>query len=211
MRGWAVTMAALLMGTVGACALGYQTVPRVAPPNPIRLERGMPVGVADTAVGAIAAAENYLASEDDALLSPAEIRRVVDALWAPGDRDVELAQPFPAAALAGKPATFPGLKLAAAVAGAKLDSYTPQSAQLVVWHEITLWSPSVVPTQRWSLDTVTLVWDDGRWLVASRTAAPDADTPVPAWTNGTSRDSTSEAFDTRLAGMSAPYYTEVTP
>ena len=62
-----------------------------------------------------------------------------------------------------------------------------------------------------SLDTVTLVWDDGRWLVASRTSAPDSKTPVPAWTSGTPRDSTSEAFDTRLAGMSAPYYRGVTP
>jgi hypothetical protein len=124
---------------------------------------------------------------------------------------VELAQPFPAATLAGKPATFPGLELAAAVAGAELDSYTPASAQVVVWHEITLWSPAVVPTQRWSLDTVMLVWDGGRWLVASRTAAPDPETPVPAWTSGTPRDNTSEAFDTRLAGMSGPYYTGVTP
>lgn len=211
MRVTAVAAAALLVVTMGALAFGYQTAPRVARPNPIRLEDGVPVGVVDTPVGAIAAAENYLASEDDALLSRAEIRRVVDAVWAPAERDVELSQPFPAAALAGKPATFPGLKLQAAVAGAKLDSYTPQSAQVVVWHEITLWSPSVVPTQRWSLDTVTLVWGDGRWLVASRTAAPESETPVPAWTSGTPRDSTSEAFDTGLAGMSGPYYRGVTP
>jgi hypothetical protein len=196
---------------VGAWALGYQTAPTVARPNPIRLERGVPVGVVDTPVGAIAAAENYLASEDDALLSRGQIRQVVDTLWAPDERDVELAQPFPAAALAGKPTTFPGLELSAAVAGAKLGSYTPRSAQVLVWHEITLWSPSVVPTQRWSLDTVTLVWDSGRWLVASRTAAPDSETPVPAWTSGTPQDTTSEAFDTRLAGMSAPYYRGLTP
>jgi len=87
----------------------------------------------------------------------------------------------------------------------------PQISQVVVWHEITLWSPSVPPTQRWSLDTLTLVWDSGRWLVASRTAAPDPETPVPAWTSGTADDSTRQAFNTRLAGMSAPYYTGVAP
>jgi hypothetical protein len=211
MRRTSVLVAVLLVVAVGAIAIGYKTAPKVARANPIRLEDGVPVGVVDTPVGALAAAENYLASEDDALLSRAEIRRVVVAAWAPAEREVELAQPFPAAALAGKPATFPGLELAAAVAGAQLDSYTPEGAQAVVWHEITLWSPTVVPTQRWSLDTVTLVWDDGRWLVASRTSAPDSKTPVPAWTSGTPRDSTSEAFDTRLAGMSAPYYRGVTP
>jgi hypothetical protein len=211
MRVTALVVAVLLVVAVGGLALGYQTAPKVVSPNPIRLEGGVPVGVVDTPVGAIAAAENYLATEDDALLSRDGIRQVVDAVWAPAERDVELAQPFPAAALAGKPATFPGLELSAAVAGAKLESYTPQSAQVIVWHEITLWSPTVAPTQRWSLDTVTLVWDSGRWLVASRTAAPDSETPVPAWTSGTPQDTTSEAFDTRLAGMSTPYYRGLTP
>jgi hypothetical protein len=206
-----VVVAVLLVVTAGALVLGYRTAPKISRPNPIRLVDGVPVGVIDTPVGAIAAAENYLASEDDALLSSDEIRRVVDTVWAPGERGVELAQPFPAAALAGKAATFPGLRLAAAVAGAKLESYAPQSAQVLVWHEITVWSASVAPTQRWSLDTVTLVWDGGRWLVASRAAAPDSETPVPAWTSGTRQDGTSEAFDTRLAGMSAPYYGGVTP
>jgi hypothetical protein len=205
-----VVVAVLLVVTAGALALGYRTAPKISRPNPIRLVDGVPVGVIDTPVGAIAAAENYLASEDDALLSSDEIRRVVGTVWAPGERGVELAQPFPAAALAGKAATFPGLRLAAAVAGAKLESYAPQSAQVLVWHEITVWSASVAPTQRWSLDTVTLVWDGGRWLVASRAAAPDSETPVPAWTSGTRQDGTSEAFDTRLAGMSAPYYGGVT-
>jgi hypothetical protein len=206
-----VVVAVLLVVTAGALVLGYRTAPKISRPNPIRLVDGVPVGVIDTPVGAIAAAENYLASEDDALLSSDEIRRVVDTVWAPAERGVELAQPFPAAALAGKAATFPGLRLAAAVAGAKLESYAPQSAQVLVWHEITVWSASVAPTQRWSLDTVTLVWDAGRWLVASRAAAPDSETPVPAWTSGTRQDGTSEAFDTRLAGMSAPYYGGVTP
>jgi hypothetical protein len=130
----------------------------------------------------------------------------VDTEWAPGDRAVELAQPFQAAALAGKPAAFADLKLAASVAAHKLESYTPQTAQIGVWHEITIWSPTVVPTQRWTLDTVTLVWDSGRWLVASRSSAPDSQTPVPSWTSGGRQERTSQAFDARLAGMSAPYY-----
>jgi hypothetical protein len=200
-----VAIAALLIAA-GASALGYGPAPKAARPNPIRLEHGVPIGVLDTPAGALAAADNYVASEDDALLSPGELRQVVDTVWAPAERAVELAQPFPAAALAGKPATFAGLRLTAAVAADKLEAYTPQSAEIGVWDEITIWSPTVAPTQRWTLDTVTLVWDAGGWLVASRSAAPDSGTPVPEWTSGGAQDRTSEAFDARLAGMSAPCY-----
>jgi hypothetical protein len=200
-----VALAAVL-AMAGGLAVGSETKPRATLPDPIRLETGVPVGILDTESGAVAAADNYVASEDDALLSPAGIRRVVDTVWAPTDRAVELARPFPAAALAGKPATFAGLKLIAAVAADKLEAYTPRTAQVDVWEEIMAWSPTVEPTQRWTLDTVTLEWDSGRWLVASRAAAPDSATPVPAWTSGGGLDRTSRAFDARLVGMSAPYY-----
>ncbi len=200
-----LAVAALLL-IVGGLALGYETVPTALPPNPIELEHGVPVGILDTPAGAVAAADNYVASEDDALLSRQKIRRVVDTVWAPAERAVELAQPFPAAALAAKPATFAGLSLTAAIAADRLVAYTRQTAQVGVWAEITVWSGSVVPTQRWTLDTVTLVWDAGRWLLAARAAAPRSATPVPAWTSGGAEDRTSRAFDARLAGMSAPYY-----
>jgi hypothetical protein len=195
-----------LVITAGGVALGYETSAKPTRPNPIRLRDGVPVGVLDTPDGALAAADNYVASEDNALLSPDSLRRVVNAVWAPAERSVELAQPFPAAALAGKPGTFSGLKLTAAVAADKLEAFTPRTAQVGVWHELTIWSPSVEPTQRWSDDTLTLVWDSGRWLIASRSAVPDAVTPVPAWTSGAPADRTSQAFDARLAGMSAPFY-----
>lgn len=200
-----LALAALCL-MAGGLALGYESVPTAVRANPIELVHGVPVGTLDTRGGAVAAADNYVASEDQALLSPERIRRVVDTVWAPAERAVELAQPFPAAAVAGKPATFAGLRLTAAVAADKLGAYTARSAQVGVWHEFTIWSPTVAPTQRWSLDTVTLEWDSGRWLVASRSVAPDSATPVPAWTSGGALDRTSQAFDARLAGMSAPYY-----
>lgn len=204
-------LAALLLITAGSLAFGYATMPRGTRPNSMRLDHGVPVGVLDTAAGAVAAADNYVASEDNALLSAGQLRRVVDTEWAPAERAVELAQPFPAATLAGKSATFAGLKLTAAVAADKLEAYSPRRAQVGVWSEITTWSPTVLPTQRWALDTVTLVWDSGRWLVASRSAAPDAATPAPAWTSGGMQDRATAAFDTRLAGMSAPYYGGAAP
>jgi len=206
MRGMALVAGVALVMAVGAFAIGYGTAAKTAHPAPIRFEHGVPVGVLDTPGGALAAADNYVVSEDGALLSPGGIREVVDQLWSPGARAAELAQPFPAAALLRRPATFVGLKLTAAVAASKLESYTARTAQVRVWHEITVWSPTVTPTQRWMLDTVTLVWSSGRWLVASRTGSPDQQTPVPAWTSGSAQDRTSQAFDSRLAGMSAPYY-----
>jgi hypothetical protein len=191
---------------VAGAVTGYRIAPKTARPNPVRIERGVPVGVLDTRTGALAAADNYLVAEDDALLSAAEIQEVVDELWAQGARAAELAQPFPAAAAGGRPRTFSGLKLTAAVAANRLESFTPQTAQIGVWHAITIWSPTITPTQRWILDTVTLVWRSDRWLVASRSSAPDRQTPVPAWTSGGAADRTSQAFDARLAGMSGPYY-----
>jgi hypothetical protein len=200
-----IGVAALLLPAV-AFAAGYKTAPATAHRNPIRLENGVPVGVLDTPVGALAAADNYVSAEDDALLSGAAIRRVVDTLWVPRDRAIELAQPFPAAAVAGRPAKFSGLKLTAAVAGHKLESYSADTARVGVWHEITVWSSTLAPAQRWSLDTLTLVWDAGRWLVASRSPLPDSRTPVPAWTSGGAADRTAQAFNSRLVGMSGPYY-----
>jgi hypothetical protein len=198
--------AVLLLVPAGAFVIGYESVPRTSHPNPIRLEGGVPVGVLDTPAGAVAAADNYLSAEDDALVSAGDLRRVLDAAWTPAARAVEFAQPFPAAALAGKPATFPDLELTAAVAGDRLESYTAGAARIGVWHEVTIWSRAVSPAQRWTLDTVTLVWQASQWMVASHSSAPQAQTPVPAWTSGGPDDRTSEAFDTRLAGMSAPYY-----
>ena len=163
MRTPFVAAVGALVVTAGAFAVGHQTVPTATRPSAIRLVHGVPVGVLDTPAGAIAAADNYVASEDDALPPPPiETRAVVDIEWAPQERAVELAQPFPAAALAGKPATVAGLKLTALVAADKLESYSPQSAEVGVWSEITVWSPTVEPAQHWSLETVILAWESGR-------------------------------------------------
>jgi hypothetical protein len=200
----ALAVAALVVGAAGAA--GLATPPAMPHPDPIVLHRAVPVGVQDTPAGAIAAADNYLAAEDRALLSRSLLRTLVDLDWSPSARAAEFARPLPAAALAGKPETFPGLELTAAIAADRLDAYTAGTAQVGVWHEITLWSPTIAPAQRWELDAVSLVWRSGQWQVATRVAAPDAQTPVPSWTGGDQQDRTSAAFDARLAGMSTPYY-----
>jgi hypothetical protein len=200
-----ITLGALLLA--GGFAAGHQPSSRsVSRPPIIRLEHGVPVAVRNSPAGAIAAADNYLAAEDQALTAAGALRQVVGADWAPADRATELSRPFPAATLAGRPQTFAGLKLTAAVAATKLVSYAGGDAEVGVWHEVTVWSSAVEPTQRWMLDTVGLRWSSGQWVIASRSSAPDAHTPVPAWTNGTTADRTTGAFESRLAGMSVPYY-----
>jgi hypothetical protein len=198
-----------LLVIAAAFLLGYRSAPRTAHPNPIRLEHGIPVGALDTPAGALAAADNYLASEDNALLSADQLRAVVRTDWTLRERPVELAQALPSAALGSTPAGLGNARVTAAVAAHRLESYTPQTAQVKMWHEVTVWSSAPVvsqPAQHWTLDALTLVWEAGRWLVASRSPAPDSQTPVPAWTSGGPSDPTIQAFNSRLAGMSAPYY-----
>lgn len=206
MRRPAIGLAALAAILGGAFVAGYSSELSTANPNPIRLEHGVPVGVLDTPAGAVSAADNYLAAEDDALLTPGVLRQLVDTDWTSAGRGVELAHPLPNAALRTTPQELGDTHLAAAVAASRLESFSGQNARVGVWHEVTTWSSSVPPTQHWLLDRVTLVWENGRWLIASRASAPDATTPVPAWTNGGPADRTSEAFDSVLAGMRVPYY-----
>lgn len=210
MRRAAWSVAEISLPLIAVAALvGYSTAPTTEHPNPIRLDHGIPVVVLDTPGGALAAADNYLASEDSALFSADQLRTVVNTDWLPQERSVELTQALPSAALQSTPFGLGDAQLTAAVAADKLEAFTRVSARVGVWHEITVWSSAPVvsqPAQHWMLDTVTLAFNGSRWLVASRSTAPDSRTPVPAWTSGGPRDRTIEAFDTRLAGMSAPYY-----
>lgn len=210
-RATALTGAfAVLMLLTAAFLSGYQSTKPRSSTALIALAHGIPVGVVDTPAGALAATDNYVASEDNALLSPFLLRQVVDTDWSPPERSVELSGRLASAALASTPAGLGNARLTAAVAGHRLDAFSARSARVSVWHEVTVWSsaPPVMspPAQHWSLDTVGLVWDNDRWLVASHTVAPPSATPVPAWTSGAPSDRTNQAFTGRLAGMSAPYY-----
>lgn len=201
---------AALLGVVtlagAGLAAGIVSAPTGRRPDPVVLRRNVPVGVEHSAGGAVAAADNYVAAENRALVSPSQLRTIIDSDWLPQARSPELAQPSLAAALAAKPNSVPGLKLTAAVAADRLGEYSSRAAEVRVWDEITAWSPSIAPTQRWNLDTLALVWRSGQWMVASKSTASDARTPVPTWTSGAPADRTSPAFDGRLAGMAQPYY-----
>lgn len=205
-RATVLALPVLILLIGGSAVAGAITAPSTLNSDPVVLRQDVPVGVEHSASGAVAAADNYVAAEDRALLRPAHLRRVIETDWEPRAQAAELARPLPAAALAGKPADLVGLRLTAAVAAQRLTAYSTHTARVRVWDEITAWSPTLAPTQDWHLDTVALAWRSGRWLVASRASAPDAQTPVPSWTSGEAADRTSSAFDSRLAGMSEPYY-----
>jgi hypothetical protein len=68
-----------------------------------------------------------------------------------------------------------------------------------------VWGPSLSPRQSWNLVDTTLTWRRNRWLVLSmnteRTPAP-----VPSVVFVDAHNNQSGVFDTRLAGMTAPFY-----
>jgi hypothetical protein len=205
-----VVRAVLAVGAVAALvavgAAGYGSAGSTPASNPLRLVSGIPVGVLDSPAGAVSAADNYLAAEDGALLDPALLRRVIATDWTVADRQSEASLTVPSAALRTTPGSLGDLHLTAAVAGDRLESYSPRAARVGVWHEVTFWSSSVAPAQHWSLDSVALVWRSGRWQVASRVVAPVAQTPVPGWVNAAPGERSSAALSAALSGMSAPYY-----
>lgn len=201
----AVLAMSAVLALVAIGVVGYTSSPATRDPNPLRLVDGVPVGVLDSPDGAVSAADNYLAAEDGALLDPSQLRLVLRTDWTAAARSRELSLTVPSAALRTTSGSLGGVRLTAAVAGDKLESYTPRSAQVEVWREVTIWSQSLAPAQHWSLDTVQLVWSGDRWQIAARSVAPVAQTPVPAWLNGGSGSYTRARFDAALAGMSAPY------
>jgi hypothetical protein len=170
--------------------------------------RGVAVGVLDTPAGALAAADNYLASASQTVeQDPAEFAALVDTIYAPASQASTLAQ---AARARASDATdmrnyAQGGRAVAVIAARRLDRYTPGRATVTSWLGGFVWGPALSPRQSWNLVDTTLIWRLGRWLVFSmntqRTPAP-----VPSVVFIDGHNNQSGVFDTRLAGMTAPFY-----
>jgi len=91
------------------------------------------------------------------------------------------------------------------IAARRLDHYTPKRATVTSWLGGFEWGPGLTPRQSWNLVDTTMVWRHSRWLVTSmnteRTPAP-----VPSIVFVDGHNNQSAAFNSRLAGMTAPYY-----
>lgn len=169
---------------------------------------GVAVGVLDTPAGALAAADNYLASASQSVeQDPGGFAALVDTVYAPASRASTLAQAAQARAadVADMSNYAQGGRAVAVIAARRLDRYTPGRATVTSWLGGFVWGPGLSPRQSWNLVDTTLIWRRGRWLVFSmnteRTPAP-----VPSVVFVDGHNNQSVTFNARLAGMTAPFY-----
>jgi len=192
----------VLVGVLGgAFAAGRSTVARRVTPNPVRLEQGMPVGVLRTPSGALAAADNYVATAISASLDPTELQRFADALIDPSAREqfVSAGQNL---AQTGSPP--PGARVLGSVVAHRLDSYAGDSAEVSAWLLGSYWGGGLVPSQYSALVQMSLRWMGDRWQIASvRQLVPG---PVSGLVAGSQETRSTSAWDAALTGMSGPYY-----
>lgn len=204
-----------LAGVLVLCAVaagvlvGRATKPvRDAAPAAVVIVGGVAVGVLDTPAGALAAADNYLATASQSVeQDPSAFAALVAAVYAHAARAGTLAAAERArfADVVDMRNYAQGGRAVAVVAARRLDRFTPGRATVTSWLGGFVWGPGLSPRQSWNLVDTTLVWRRGRWLVRSmnteRTPAP-----VPSVVFVDGHNNQSRVFDARLAGMTAPYY-----
>ena len=199
-------LAGILAGVFGA---GRATVSAAGRPNLIALEHGIPVGVRRTPRGALVAAEEYLAVEQETVeRDPPRFASVVHVDYAPSIRQSTIA-----AAAADRSSDPAGMALWAnggqsftVIGAGRLDWYRNGGAQVTLWAGQVFWGPGRPPTQAWALAQTTLVWRNGRWLVLAMRALPDH-APSPAALSGADpRAETTTTFDSQLRGFTSVSY-----
>ena len=204
-----------LAGLLALCALATGVLIGRATSSPsggelaaAKIVHGIPVGVRDTAAGALAAADNYLAIASQTVeQNPAQFTALVSTVYTPGARAGTLAQASAArgADIADMRNYARGGRAVAVIAARRLDHYTRSRATITSWLGGFVWGPAVSPRQSWNLVDTTLLWRQGRWLIASM-SAERTPAPVPSVVFVDGHNNQSGAFDARLAGMTAPFY-----
>jgi hypothetical protein len=203
-----------LLGTAGllvvACFLsGRALAPTPRPPAPIGNRGGVPVGVAHSRAGALAAADSYVAvSYNSVERDPIRDSQLINAAYAFGIR--ASARVGAAAVRSQNPAAMRlwarGGQNISLIGARRLDYYRGDSAQVSTWNVNIFWGPGRPPKQAWVLTETSLRWSTGRWLVTATSTQPTAG-PVPALTpQATSGNDSAGVFQTQLAGFSAPAY-----
>ena len=201
-----ITLIAALL-TAGAFVAG--TAVPAAPADPIELRAGAPVGVEHSPSGAAAAADEYVATEQQAVeRDPTRFASLVSQ-----DYDASIRRSALAAA-AGDRSRDPrgtGLWLAGgesftAVAAHRLDWYRGDSAQVTTWAVQVFWGPGQPPCQVWGLGATTLAWSGGRWRVTSMSTLPSAAPTPAAAPQASAADSSAARFSTELESFSLVHY-----
>lgn len=203
-----VTAVALLLA-VTACSSGTEAPAPAQPeallPGPTRVEAGVPVGYAQTADGARAAALRYVAVLGGPLmLDPARRDQALAAVSPDGQ---------PAPDVAARWATRPnverviGAQQALRSGGQVVAAAVPVMSRVTTYDggtaTVAVWATAVLGTERletldqsWSTETVTLRWA-GDWKLAAYDSSPG---PVPALRQAVTPLADALAITARMAG-----------
>jgi hypothetical protein len=216
-RRWPL-IAAVAVGVVVAAAIGWVVGRSSAPKEPaqaggapagaIRVVDGVPIGIEHSRAGALAAADNYVATATEtAIQNPARYEQLVRRVYAPKYRVTALREAREARS--GAPEIVAAYKNGrtgvAVMAARRLDAYTGGRAQVTTWRGGVVWGPTDKPFSQWFLTETGLIWDGQRWLVEKidDTQRPAPAPPIRYQDREALRVAT---FDRELRGMTAPVY-----
>jgi hypothetical protein len=199
-------MVTVVLGIVGFL------IGRAAPsptPDPIQTRAGVPVGVGHSPGGAVAAADDYLTSEQASVeRDPQRFQALLSQDYAPATKQSALAD-----AAADRKRDPGGMRLWATggqsftVIGAhRLDWYRGDSAQVATWAGQIFWGPGQAPCQVWALGRISLAWRRGRWRVSAMTTLPGPPPAPSSLPQAGPADDTSDAFYSQLEGFSPVTY-----
>jgi hypothetical protein len=177
--------------------------------DPIQTRNGIPVGMDHSPGGAVAAADEYVATEQAtverapatfvALVSEDYVRSVQRTVLA-GARGDRQRDP------AGMRLWTRGGQNYTTIGAHRLDWYRGDLAEVTAWVGQVFWGPGQPPCQAWELGQTTLAWRGGRWRVSSMRAL-SAPAPAPAQLpQASSGDDSSAAFHAELAGFTPVSY-----
>jgi hypothetical protein len=208
----ATVVAATVFVVLAAVAFGVgrALAPAPAPANPIVRVAGILVGTERSPAGALAAADAYVAVEQESIeAAPARERQLIAVADAPSYHaaDLRSAAAVRAADPSGERFVARGGRALWILGARRLDSYSGSGARVSAWNGDVFWAGGRAhPTQSWGEDLVTLVWQDGRWRV-TRDATLSPNGPVVATVpQATAANSSTATFEQTLSGFSSPPY-----
>lgn len=200
-RRLATAGVAVALVAIGVAIGSRLTAPREKVASPatvtVTVTSSSPTPSASTAepsrASAVTAAATYVSELDGSiLLDSTRLRAVVNRIASAQSRPSLVTAYEQAAAQARErlglgTVPAPVVILRAAPVGYRIDSYSAHSATISIWRVGIIGSgTSVDPQQSWATETVTLVWESGRWKVAGFSSSPGPTPPLPAGVAATS-------------------------
>ena len=193
-----------------AFLVGRALAPAAGPGNPIARVAGIPVGMEHSPAGALAAADAYMAVEQESVeADPAREGQLIAVDDAPSYQaaDVRSAAAVRAADRAGERFVARGGHALWILGARRLDSYSAARALVSAWNGDVYWAGERAdPAQSWGEDQVTLVWQAGRWRVARDATLSPNGPAVASVPQATRSNSSTAMFDQALGGFSSPPY-----